>query len=145
MALKYFGPHSAGEPGGKEGPYDSLVAGLLGGYVVFGGRSRTSGKISSVNQQIVVYVFARVVLALARLAVKEGSGLALPVVSRQGTNERVSHYAWPVFASVSWGLVMWLFKTHPDELQPSMRSSMNYIYKQSDEWDGLRNFIWHNK
>ncbi len=43
----------------------------MGGYFVFGGRTR-SGKISSVNQQIVIYVFARVVLALARIAVKPG-------------------------------------------------------------------------
>lgn len=141
MLLKHYGP---GEPG-KEGPYDTLVAGLLGGYMVFGGRSRTSGKISSVSQQIVVYVFARVVLALARLAVKEGSPVALPVVSREGTSAAVSYYAWPVFASVSWGMVMWLFRYYPEDLQPSLRSSMSYIYAQSDEWDGLRNFIWHNK
>lgn len=141
MLLKHYGPGEAG----KEGPYDTLVAGLLGGYFVFGGRSRKNGKISSVNQQIVIYVFARVVLALARLAVREGSPVALPVVSRQGVSDKVSHYAWPVFASVSWGLVMWLFRYHPEDLQPSLRSSMSYIYAQSDEWDGLRNFIWHNK
>lgn len=142
MALKHFGP---GGGQGQEGPYDTLVAGLLGGYFVFGGRSRASGKISSVNQQIVIYVFARVVLALARLAVRDGSGLALPVVSRKRVSARVSHYAWPVFASVSWGLVMWLYRYHPEELQPSLRSSMSYIYSQSNEWDSLRNFIWHNK
>lgn len=112
---------------------------------MFGGRSRSSGKISSVNQQIVIYVFARVVLALARLAVREGSGLALPVVSRDGISQRITHYAWPVFASVSWGLVMYLFRYHPEDLQPSLKSSMSYIYAQSDEWDSLRNFVWHNK
>ncbi|KAF3769221.1 peroxisomal membrane protein 4 [Cryphonectria parasitica EP155] len=141
MLLKHYGPGQAG----KEGPYDTLVAGLLGGYVVFGGRSRTSGKISSVNQQIVIYVFARVVLALARLAVKNGSPFALPLVSKEPTSSRVSYYAWPVFASVSWGMVMWLFRHHPEDLQPSLRSSMSYIYAQSNEWDSLRNFVWHNK
>ncbi|PSR79443.1 putative peroxisomal membrane protein [Coniella lustricola] len=141
LLLKHYGP---GQPG-KEGPYDTLVAGLLGGYVVFGGRSRTSGRISSVNQQIVIYVFARVVLALARLAVKKGSPVSLPIISSEPASSRVSYYAWPVFASMSWGLVMWLFRYHPEDLQPSMRSSMNYIYSQSNEWDSLRNFIWHNK
>ncbi|KAI1369370.1 peroxisomal membrane protein 4 [Xylaria arbuscula] len=138
-ALKHYGPTP-----GKEGPYDTLLAGLVGGYFVFGRRSR-SGKISSVNQQIVVYVFARVVLALARLAVKPGSPGSLPLVSREGPSALISHYAWPVFASVSWGMVMHLFRYHPDDLQPSLRSSMNYIYVQSNEWDGLRNFLWHNK
>lgn len=124
------------------GPYDSFIAGLLGGYVVFGQRSR-SGKISSVNQQIVVYVFARVVLALARLAVKPGYGL--PGVSEPNKSAAISHYAWPVFASVSWAMVMHLFHWQPAELQPSLRSSMTYIYANADTWDGLRNFIWHNK
>ncbi len=50
----------------------SLVS--FGGYIVFGQRSARSGKISSVNQQIVIYVFARVTPALARLAVKPGYG-----------------------------------------------------------------------
>lgn len=144
LLLKHYGPGGGGA--GKEGPYDTLVAGLLGGYFVFGGRSRSSGKVSSVNQQIVVYVFARVVLALARLAVKPGNAFALPVVSsREDVSGAVSYYAWPVFASVSWGMVMWLFRYHPEDLQPSLRSSMSYIYAQSDQWDSLRNFLWHNK
>ncbi|KAJ9428881.1 Tim17/Tim22/Tim23/Pmp24 family-domain-containing protein [Fusarium oxysporum] len=65
LALKYLGA----EPG-KEGTYDSFVGGLVGGYFVFGGRSKRTGKISSVNQQIVIYVFARVMLALARIALQ---------------------------------------------------------------------------
>ncbi|KAL8409307.1 hypothetical protein RB594_007663 [Gaeumannomyces avenae] len=138
LLLKHYGPTP-----GKEGPYDTLAAGMLGGYLVFGGRSRRTGKISSVNQQIVVYVFARVVLALARLAVKPGSGL--PLASEPGPSARISHYSWPVFAAASWGMVMHLFRWHAAELQPSLRSSMTYIYAQSDEWDGLRNFLWHNK
>jgi peroxisomal membrane protein 4 len=124
------------------GPYDTFIAGLLGGYVVFGQRSK-SGKVSSVNQQIVIYVFARVALALARLAVKPGVGF--PGVSEPKKSAVISHYAWPVFASVSWGLVMYLFRWQAAELQPSMRSSMTYIYSNADDWDGLRNFIWHNK
>ncbi|KAI1373199.1 peroxisomal membrane protein 4 [Hypoxylon crocopeplum] len=139
-ALKRFGTGA-----GKEGPYDSFVAGLLGGYVVFGGRSRRTGKVPSVNQQIVVYVFARVVLALARLAVKPEGGTGLPLVSRPDISSTISHYAWPVFAATSWAAVMHLFRYHPDDLQPSLRSSMTYIYQQSDHWDSLRNFIWHNK
>ncbi|KAI0842305.1 peroxisomal membrane protein 4 [Hypoxylon sp. FL0890] len=132
---------------GKEGPYDTFLAGLVGGYLVFGQRSKKSGKISSVNQQIVIYVFARVVLALARLAVKPASegGSGLPLVSRENVSSAITHYAWPVFASTSWAAVMYLFRHYPDELQPSLRSSMTYIYQQSDHWDSLRNFVWHNK
>ncbi|KAK5655469.1 hypothetical protein OQA88_5740 [Cercophora sp. LCS_1] len=138
LFLKQFGSNQ-----GKEGPYDSFIAGLLGGYIVFGQRGKRSGKISSVNQQIVIYVFARVVLALARLAVKPGYGL--PGVSTPANSKTISYYAWPVFASVAWASVMHLFKWHPAELQPSLRGSMTYIYADSDHWDGLRTFMWHNK
>lgn len=125
------------------GPYDSFLAGLLGGYVVFGQRSVRSGRIPSVNQQIVIYVFARVALALARLAVQPGHGL--PVVSEPARSAAIRRRAWPVFASLSWAAVMHLFRWHAAELQPSLRSSMTYIYANADSWDGLRNFMWHNK
>lgn len=114
----------------------------MGGYYVFGRESR-SGRIPSVNQQIVIYVFARVALALARLSVQPGVGL--PVVSREDVSLKVRNAAWPAFASLSWAMVMYLFRWHPDELQSSLRSSMDYIYLDSNHWDGLRNFLWHNK
>ncbi|RDA96049.1 hypothetical protein CP533_5825 [Ophiocordyceps camponoti-saundersi (nom. inval.)] len=131
LALKHFGPTP-----GKEGPYDAFLGGLLGGYVVFGQRSRRTGRVSSVNQQIVIYIFARVSLALARLAVKPGHGL--PCVSSEPLHSRIHHYAWPAFASLSWALVMFLYRAHPEDLQPSLRSSMRYIYSDCDQWDSLR-------
>ena len=51
-------------PSGREGHYDTFLAGLLGGYWVFGRTIR-----SSVSQQIVIYIFARVVLGTAKLLV----------------------------------------------------------------------------
>ena len=105
-----------GRLSGKESHYDTFLAGLLGGYYVFGRNSR-----SSVNQQIVIYVFARVVLALAKVSLQIG-GL-VPEKSR----ERVAAKSWPVFAALSWGAVMWLFRWHPDTIQPSMKSSMRYM------------------
>ncbi len=72
-------------------------------------------------------------------------GHGLPGVSEPATSQAISYYAWPVFAAGSWGMVMWLFRWHAAELQPSLRNSMNYIYVESEDWDGLRNFLWHNK
>lgn len=118
------------------------MAGLLGGYLIFGNRSR-SGKISSVNMQICIYVFARVVLALARLTVKPGVGF--PLVSQPDLSQRISYYAWPAFAAGSWAMVMHLFRYHDAEIQSSLRNSMNYIYEQSNDWDSLRTLLWHNK
>lgn len=119
---------------GKEQPIHSFVSGLFGGYWVFGQSS------SSVNQQIVIYVFARVMLALAKLAIQPPGDNAL-VGSHYGGHggagflklsedqvQAIRKYAWPVFASMSWAGVMWLFEGYPETLQPSLRSSMTYMY-----------------
>lgn len=102
---------------GKESSPHTFIAGLVGGYMVFG-----RGIQSSVNQQIVIYVFARVVLALARLSVQKGG--AIPREFR----DRVTNNAWPVFAALSWASVMWLYRWQPETLQPSLKSSMKYMY-----------------
>lgn len=49
LALKHMGS----DPG-KEGPYDTFFAGLLGGYLVFGRRNKR-GHVSSVSKQIVIF------------------------------------------------------------------------------------------
>ncbi|PMD26773.1 peroxisomal membrane protein-like protein [Hyaloscypha hepaticicola] len=135
LLLRYMGS----EPG-KEGPYDTFFAGLLGGYVVFGRRSKR-GHISSVSKQIVIFVFARVILALAELSIRPSVG----IIRSNELSKRIGHDAWPVFAAMSWGSVMWLFRWYPETLQTGLRSSMDYIYVQSDHWDSLRNFLVYNK
>lgn len=140
---------------GKEKSADPFLAGLLGGWYVFGRYK------SSVSQQIVIYIFARVVLATAQLAFQPpgdntlvgaryggrgGSGfLANALGLSEEAREKIRKGAWPVFASLSWASVMWLFRWYPDMLQPSLKSSMVYIYENADHWDSLRNFILHNK
>ncbi|KAL8905715.1 MAG: hypothetical protein Q9207_002471 [Kuettlingeria erythrocarpa] len=121
-------------PNGKETSPHTFLAGLAGGYMVFG-----RGIQSSVNQQIVIYVFARVVLALARLSVQKGG--AIPREFR----ESVTNNAWPVFAALSWASVMWLYRWHPDTIQPSLKSSMKYIYVDSNHWDSFRTLLLQNK
>lgn len=123
--------------GGKEESVHTFLAGLFGGYWVFG---HGKGASSSVNQQIVIYVFARVVLAMAKLAVQPPGDNGLVSGSYGGRggkgllglNEEqlamVRRHSWPVFASVSWASVMWLFRWYPATLQPSLRSSMTYMY-----------------
>lgn len=107
-------------PSQKELSWHTFAAGLTGGYYVFG-----RGIQSSVNQQIVVYVFARVVLALAKILVRKRNegGLGVGWVMR----EKIEANAWPVFASLSWALVMWIFRWYPETVQPSLKSSMKYM------------------
>jgi hypothetical protein len=49
-----------------------------------------------------------------------------------GLNEQqltiVRQRSWPVFASLSWASVMWMFRWYPEMLQPSLRNSMTYMY-----------------
>ncbi|KAA8642274.1 Tim17/Tim22/Tim23/Pmp24 family protein [Aspergillus tanneri] len=105
---------------GKEGRYDSFFAGLLGGYAVFG-RHKTS-----ITQQIVIYVFARVVLALAKLAVQPGMHPLSGLITSDARAE-IEKNAWPLFASFSWAFVMYIFRWYPETLMSSLRSSMVYM------------------
>lgn len=79
------------------------------------------------STQIVIYVFARVVLALAKLSVEPNmhplSHMITPDARAQITNN-----AWPVFASLSWAFVMYIFRWYPETLISSLRSSMYYMY-----------------
>jgi peroxisomal membrane protein 4 len=104
----------------------SFIAGTIGGYLVF-------GKNTSLNKQIVLYVFARVALAIAKLPAKYGLLANEPP------------QAYPIFAALSWGAIMWLFRHEASTVHPSLRASMQYLYVDSDHWNTLRNFIWHNK
>jgi len=114
---------------GTERSRDSFLAGLLGGYLVFG-----RGDQGAVNQQIVIYVFARVVLALAKLSVDKGV-----IKDPQG---KVRGNSWGVFSAVSWGLVMWLFRWEAGSLQGSLRSSMEYLYGSSFSFLALGWWWW---
>jgi len=144
--------------------YTPFLAGTVAGYLVFGRRA------SSINQQIVIYVFARVLLAFAKLLIlapeagpqgfqagyegiglKGGMGGWLERVCggdrevADAWRRRVRRNTWPVFASLSWGAVMWMFQWYPELLQPSMRSSMKYLYVDCERWDGWRDWIWVNE
>ncbi|OQD77297.1 hypothetical protein PENDEC_c003G06457 [Penicillium decumbens] len=105
---------------GKEGRYDSFFAGLLGGYAVFG---RQPG---SVSQQIVIYVFARVMLSLAKLAIQPNMHPLSSLITTESRTQ-ITNNAWPVFASMTWAFVMYIFRWYPETLASSLRSSMVYM------------------
>jgi peroxisomal membrane protein 4 len=123
--------------------------------------------------QIVIFVFARVMLALGRLAVSTPSpAVPIPTIPTQllplEIREKIRANAWPVFASLSWALIMYIFRWRPETIQPSLRSSMKYMYAfssrrfclsvsklltteisfyryvDSDHWSSFRNFLIHN-
>lgn len=86
---------------------------------------------------LTISVFARVVLSLALLSIQPQVG----IVKSSNLRNRISYSAWPAFAALSWGSVMWLFRWYPETIQTGLKSSMDYIYVQSDHWDSLRTFL----
>ncbi|KAH7914491.1 Tim17/Tim22/Tim23/Pmp24 family-domain-containing protein [Hygrophoropsis aurantiaca] len=119
--------------GGKERSADTFIAGLLGGYVVFGDRT-------AINEQIVLYVVSRVLASFIPRAGAPYSKTPSSAVRPIPPNPRY----FSIFAALSWGAVMWLFKHRGETIQPGMFNSMTYLYRDSEAWKDLRTLFWHN-
>ncbi|PWN21411.1 peroxisomal membrane protein 4 [Microstroma glucosiphilum] len=116
--------------GGKERSMDSFLAGLFGGWVIFGERT-------TVNEQIVLYSCARCVSALLpRASVPSSYPAKKPIPTDAKSFE--------IFAALVWGSVMWLFENRRVNLNNGLVNSMDYLYVNAEHWDGLRNLVWHN-
>jgi len=123
---------------GKERNIDTFIAGLIGGYIVFGDRN-------AVNEQIVLYVISRVVASLlprANQVYSVSSGSARSTSSVQPIPPDSRYFS--VFAAISWGAVMYLFRNRGETIQPGMFNSMVYLYRDSETWSDLRTLLWHN-
>ncbi|KAM5245752.1 peroxisomal membrane protein 4 isoform 2-T2 [Ctenodactylus gundi] len=104
----------------------SFLAAFLGGLLVFGDNN-------SINSQINMYLTSRVLFALCRLAVEKGY---------------IPELKWdpfPWYTAAVWGIVLWLFEYHRRTLQPSLQSSMTYLYEDSNVWHDLSDFLLYNK
>ena len=89
--------------------------------------------LSLSNLQINMYLLSRILFALSRLAVEKGY---VP---------RPKQDPFPLFATLVWGIVLWLFEYYPHTLQPSLQSSMNYLYHDSNVWHDISDFLIYNK
>lgn len=127
-------------------PLFAFLAGTVGGFVVFGADN-------AVNQQIILYLFSRVMFALGKVVYgRLSTGTWLPPKlsltasasgSSGGASEKlqsssspldkaIQAYAWPVFAAVIWGGVMTLFEFTPNALVPSLEKTMEFIYHDGE-------------
>jgi peroxisomal membrane protein 4 len=95
------------KPGFPELSHHALIAGAIGGYIVW-------GRYDKANVQINLYLFSRVIIALGK---------------KYGWNVEAStaRYAW--FSAVVWGIVMFLFEDEPGSLHSSLKMSMDEIYR----------------
>ncbi|XP_026853063.2 peroxisomal membrane protein 4 [Electrophorus electricus] len=111
---------------GKSLAYHSFLAACLGGWLVFGDNN-------NINSQINMYLLSRILFALSRLAVEKGY---VPQPKKD---------PFPLLAAIVWGVVLWLFEYYPHTLQPSLQTSMTYLYHDSNVWHDISDFLIYNK
>ncbi|KAL9657425.1 hypothetical protein ABK040_016695 [Willaertia magna] len=99
---------------------DSLIAGFIGGALCFGDSKGISG---NVNNQIVLYLFARVI---------DGG---LKALADKGFVPRIMDISTPtgfrLFAGLSLALVLYL-TDYETSLKPGFMTTMDYLYKDSN-------------
>lgn len=102
-------------PGIAESTQHAAIAGAIGGYMVW-------GKYSSINYQIVLYLTSRILTGLVSLAREK----QVPPF-----RWKLFHFrnVYPIQAAVVWGTVMALFETYPHVLHPSLKKSMDEVYR----------------
>jgi len=48
---------------------------------------------------------------------------------------------FPALAAICWGMVMFLFEDDSSSLQSSLTSSMEFIYRDSENWKSWADFV----
>lgn len=112
---------------GKKEPWQVFISAFTAGYLVF-------GENNAINMQITMYLLSRIIFGLARLGADKGY---LP----SGDPAKNGKDPFPWFTALMWGLVLWLFEYHRHTLQPSLKSSMTYLYDDSENWSSIRDFL----
>ena len=86
----------------------------------------------TVPLQICLYLLSRITFGFARVAMAKG------LVPTPTFN------TFPWFAGLMWGCVLWLFEYERHTLQPSLQSSMTYIYQDSQLWHNVWDLLVYN-
>mmetsp|Transcript_25482 Transcript_25482/g.55133 ORF Transcript_25482/g.55133 Transcript_25482/m.55133 type:complete len:275 (+) Transcript_25482:226-1050(+) len=102
-------------PGIPETSRHALIAGAIGGYAIW-------GRYSSINYQIILYLTSRIIVGGLTFAREHG----IPPFCWKSLNFDRSYR---LAAAAVWGIVMLLFEECPDVLHPSLRKSMEEIYR----------------
>lgn len=107
-------------PGHPERIHHALIAGGIGGYFVWGHHS-------SLNQQIVLYLASRVIVGVWT-RINEGK-ITEQSASGSTTSGNQPSRTFSFFASLVWAIVMALWEESPGALHPSLKKSMDEIYR----------------
>eukprot|EP01017_Pseudomicrothorax_dubius_P022318 TRINITY_DN2410_c0_g2_i1.p1 TRINITY_DN2410_c0_g2~~TRINITY_DN2410_c0_g2_i1.p1 ORF type:complete len:215 (-),score=4.55 TRINITY_DN2410_c0_g2_i1:175-819(-) len=100
--------------------FNAFISGLICGYIIF-------RKETPINQQITLYLLSRIVIGGASKLAKIGK---LP-----------NRNFFALLTAICWGVVMFLFEDDPTTLQPSLKLSMDYLYRESDYYNDWKDFV----
>lgn len=89
-------------------------------------------KDTPVNTQITFYLFSRNLVGYVKLFHKKKL-FSVPAW--------LENNSFCILTVVCWGIVMYLFEAFPNSLQSSLVSSMKFLYKDSDNWNGWGNCV----
>jgi peroxisomal membrane protein 4 len=106
-------------------PWHAALMGAVCGALFWGDRS-------PVNVQVNMYLLSRILSGFIHLYLEKQKVTPSPV-------------AFKLYAATMWACVMYLFFHHPQVLQVSLQSSMNYIYHDSDKYSTVKDLILVNK
>lgn len=106
---------------GRKSRLHCFLAGCLGALVI-----NLDGD-SPVNQQITLYIISRVTLSGGRLL--------------QNKQVLPKFDFYKVLTTCSWAAIMFLYAYNKNELQPSMTSSMDFLYLKSDGYTDWTDYL----
>lgn len=107
---------------GKQSPNDSFIAGLIGGWYMFGERTPVNEQVRiELLTQIVLYCVGRCIASLIPRADVPSDYPAHKVIPVDNTSHQI-------FAALTWGWVMWLFTNRRQNLNGGLVNSMDCTY-----------------
>jgi peroxisomal membrane protein 4 len=108
--------------------HHALVGGLCG--FLFWGENK------AVNVQVNLYMMTRALSGLLLLFLETRRSTASATEQKLFFNAKSHHLGYRLFSAAVWGTALYLFFNHAHVLQTSLRSSMDFIYRQGDEHNG---------
>lgn len=97
----------------------NFLAGFIGSFFIW-------ARKTSVNQQIMLFLLSRDILAGANIICEK---------------VKTDINGFPLATMLVWAIVMFLFEYKPQSLQGSLLSSMKFLYHESDKWNNWKDFI----
>lgn len=122
-----------------EKPVLEMICGAIAGCFVYGNWNPYFNH--AITHQITLFCGARVVLALGKItAFKLAKQWKESKSEKIAMRKSVQRHSWTVFATLTWGSVMYLHRYYPSFLQHGLESSMEFIYDDTD-WSDLRSLL----